>query len=84
MMLEIYEVIWSCLKGDLLAQTNAPIDERYDRNGWLIKKEGGRAPDYVQEGTGHTHRSFGHSMTLNSNTPSQAKADRHPLPKCMR
>ena len=36
-----------------------------------MKKEGGRAPDYVQERTGHTRRSFSHGishgMTLNSN-----------------
>ena len=36
-----------------------------------MEKEGGRAPDYVQERTGHTRRSFSHGishgMTLNSN-----------------
>ena len=35
-----------------------------------MKKEGGRAPDYVQERMGHTRRSFSHSMTLNFNTDS--------------
>ena len=30
----------------------------------------------------HTRRIFSHSMTLNSNTPTQAKADRLPLPEC--
>ena len=46
------------------------------------KEEGWRAPDYLQERTGHTRRSFSHSMTLNSDTPTQAKADRLPLPEC--
>ena len=53
-------------------------------------KKGGRGPDYVKERTGHTRRSLSHGMTLNSshsmildsNTPTQAKADRLPLPKC--
>ena len=50
------------------------FDERYGRIACMIeideegKKERGRAPDYVQERTGHTRRSFSHSMTLNSNT----------------
>ena len=50
-------------------------------------KKGGRGPDYVQERTGHIHRSlshgmtlnFSHSMILNSNTPTQAKADKLPF-----
>ena len=45
-----------------------------------MKKEG-----KPQERTGHTRRSFSHDfshgMTLNSNTPTQAKADRLPLPE---
>ena len=38
-----------------------------------MKNDGERAPDYVQERTGHTRRSFSHSMTLNCNTPTQAR-----------
>ena len=37
----------------------------------MIDEEGRReSPDYVQERTGHTRRSFSHSMTLNSNMVS--------------
>ena len=60
-------------------------DERYGRIACMMdvkkeeKEEGGRAPDYVQERTGHTRRSFSHSMTQNSNTSTQAKADRLPM-----
>ena len=42
-----------------------------------MKKEGGRAPDYVQERMGHTRRSFSndfsHGMTLNSNSLSNVE-----------
>lgn len=40
------------------------------------KKKKRRAPDYVQECTDYTCQSFSYSITLNSNTPTQAKADR--------
>ena len=56
----------------------------------MDEEEKRESPDYVQERTGHTRRSFSHGMTLNSshsmilnsNTPTQAKADRLPLPEC--
>ena len=43
-------------------------DERYGRMTCMMDEEGRRGPDYVQERTGHTLRSFSHGMTLNSNT----------------
>lgn len=40
------------------------------------KKKEKKVPDYIQECTDYICQSFSYSITLNSNTPSQAKANR--------
>lgn len=49
-------------------QESGGLDERYGRmlERW-IKKEGGRGPDYLQERTGYTRRTFSYGMNLSPN-----------------
>ena len=44
-----------------------------------MKKEEGRGPEYGQERKGYICRGFSNGITLNFDTPTQAKADKLPL-----